>query len=383
MSAIGIPIFDPAEIARRHAATRRLMDEGGLDALLVFGHSGRRRHGQADVYYLTNLAPQHECYLLLPKTGEPALFITHYNHYASARECAAIGDIRRAGRHPAAQIAAEMKKRGLASIGVVGPMFYQDMDALRTELPSVHWRDATADFRMLRTVKSPAELNFQRRAAAACDAIITAFAKEIRPGVEERDLLVLSEEVAWKSGCEPDFLYLSSTPMADSQCCVPNQNISRRKLAMGDVINTELSASYGLYSGQILRPFFLGEPTGDYARLYDVTKAAHDRLVAALKPGATARDIWETSGIIESNGYTTVDGILHGFGIDLLPPSVRSKSFDPPPAFTFTENMTVVVQPNPTSADDRMGLQLGELGLITADGFEPLHKIPAEVIRCG
>jgi Xaa-Pro aminopeptidase len=383
MSTVGIPRFGAGEIARRHEAARKLMDDGDLDGLLVFGHSGRRRHNQADVYYLTNVAPQHECYLLLPKSGEPALLVTHHNHLASAREIAAIDDVRRAGRYAAAVVAKEIKLRGLARLGVVGPVFYQDMDTLRAELPSVSWTDVSLPFKALRTIKSDAELAFQRRAAAACDSIITAFAREIRPGVEERDLHVLSEQIAWESGCEPDFLYLNSTPMAQSESCVPNQNISRRRLAMGDVVNTELTVSYGLYSAQILRPFFLGEPTAAYARLYEVTKAAYDRLAAAIAPGATARDVWEASGYIEEHGYTTVDSVLHGFGIDILPPNIRSKGFEPPSAFTFKHSMTVVLQPNPTTADEKMGLQLGGLGLIGETTFHSMHAIPAEVIRCG
>ena len=382
MSAVGIPRFAAEEIARRHAAARGLMDDGDLDGLLVFGHSGRRRHNQADVYYLSNVAPQHESYLLLPNRGEPVLFVTHYNHLASAREVAAIDDVRRAGRHATAAVAKEITARGLARLGVVGPVFYQDMDALRAALPAAKWADVSLPFRALRTLKSDAELDFQRRAAAACDSIITAFAREIRPGVEERDLLVLSEQIAWRSGCEPDFLYLNSTPMAQSESAVPNQNISRRKLAMGDVVNTELTVSYGLYSAQILRPFFLGEPTPEYARLYEVTKAVHDRLAAVVKAGATAHDVWEASGYVEEQGYTTVDSVLHGFGIDILPPNIRSKGFAPPPAFTFKQTMTVVLQPNPTTADERIGLQLGELGLIGEKGFESLHAIPAEVIQC-
>src|SRR4030095_16232923 len=204
--------------------------------------------------------------------------------------------VRRAGRHAAAAVAKEITARGLARLGVVGPVFYQDMDAARASLPAATWADGSLPFRALRTLKSAAELDFQRRAAAACDSIITAFTREIRPGVEERDLLVLSEQIAWQSGCEPDFLYLNSTPMAQSESGVPNQNISRRKLAMGDVVNTELTVSYGLYSAQILRPFFLGEPTAEYARLHEVTKTVHDRLAAVIRAGATARDVWEASG---------------------------------------------------------------------------------------
>jgi Xaa-Pro aminopeptidase len=278
-----------------------------------------------------------------------------------------------------------MKARGLDSgaIGLVGTFAYQDVDVLRKELSSVSWRDLSAEFKVLRTRKSAEELAFQWKAAKGCDAVIDAFTSAVRPGIEERELLMLCEEVAWKSGCEPDFLYLNSTPMAHSESCVPNQNISRRKLEYGDVVNTELTVAYGLYSAQILRPFFLGEPTKEYARLYGVAKTTRDRMAAIVKPGVTARALHEASGYIEECGYTAVDGVAHGFGIDLLPPSIRSKSYDAPLEFTLENNMTVVIQPNPTTKDEKLGVQLGEMLLVTETGYESMHASPSQAIFCG
>ena len=385
MSAEGIARFTDAEMARRHVAARRLMEEAGVDALLVFGHSGRRRHNQADVYYLSQCAPQHESYLLLPAKGEPTLFVTHHNHLASAKDVSSVVDVRRAHKRPAHQLVEEIRKRGLgaARIGLVGTFFYQDMDGLRTELSGVTFKDVSERLRVVRLTKSEEELAFQRKASAGCDAIIAAFTGEIRPGLEERDLLVLTEEVAWKVGCEPDFLYLSSTPMRASRYCVPNQNVSRRKLMMGDCINTELTVAYGLYSSQILRPFFLGEPTPEYERIRDVMVEAYARMKAVCVPGRTAQDIHEASGFIEAQGLTTVDGVAHGFGIDLLPPSIRSPSFDPPAPLTLQRNMTLVLQPNPTSKDELMGMQVGDMGLITDAGYVSMHASPNDVIRLG
>ena len=383
MSAIGIPLFSAAEITRRHNAVRAMMDSQGLAGLLVFGHSGRRRHYQADVYYLTNVATHHESYFFLPRKGDPVLFTTHYNHLASAKEVSAVADVRRCGKRPAAQIAQEIKARNLSGpVGLVGTFAYQDVDVLRKELPSAGLRDLSNEFRDIRTRKSAEELEFQWKAAAGCDAVINAFTAAIRPGIEERDLLVLSEEIAWKSGCEPDFLYLNSTSMKNSESCVPNQNISRRKLERGDVINTELTVAYGLYSAQILRPFFLGEPTKEYARLYEVAKQTRDRMVAIVKPGVTAQQIHEASGYIEECGFTAIDGVAHGFGIDLLPPSIRSKSYDPPLPFTLEKDMTLVIQPNPTTHDEKMGVQLGEMLLVTESGSKSMHAIPSEAIYC-
>jgi hypothetical protein len=40
--------------------------------------------------------------------------------------------------------------------------------------------------------------------------------------------------------------------------------------------------------------------------------------------------------------------------------------------------MAVVVQPNPITPDERMGLQLGQLTVIRADGAESLHAVSFE-----
>lgn len=384
MSAEGLPTFSGDEMARRHRAVEALCEEQPLDALLMFGHSGSRRHYQADVHYLTNVAPYHESYALIQPGRPPLVWITHHNHYASAKEVASIEDVRRISRTPHVEILAELRGRGLdrSRIGLVGPFFYQEIDAVRAGLPEVAWSDMSLPFRRIRVRKSEEELVFQRKAAAGTDAVMDAIRSALRPGVEERDLLVLSEEVAWQQGCTPNFLYLNSTPMSASQSCVPNQHLSRRKLCAGDVINTELTVSYGMYSAQLLRPFFLGEPTPQYARLYEVLKRVHDKLAAAMCTGTSMHALYEISLEFRDEGYTTVDGVMHGFGVDILPPGMAPGFQPPPPGMALERNSTVVLQPNPTTADEKVGMQLGQMGLITDAGFVPMHASPAEVTHC-
>jgi Xaa-Pro aminopeptidase len=369
---------------RRHRAVEALCAEQGLDALMIFGHSGSRRHYQADIHYLTEVAPYHESYALIQPARPPLLWITHHNHYASAKEVATIDDVRRISRTPHVQLTAELRSRGLekACIGLVGPFFYQEIDAVRAALPDATWRDMSLPYRRIRVRKSEEELEFQRKAAAGTDAVMDAIRREIRPGVEERDLLVLSEEVAWKSGCTPNFLYLNSTPMRASESCVPNQHLSRRKLCAGDVVNTELTVSYGMYSAQLLRPFFLGEPTPTYARLYAVLKRVHDKMAAAMRTATPLQALYEISLEFRAEGYTTVDGVMHGFGVDILPPGMAPNFEPPPPGVVLERNSTIVLQPNPTTADEKVGMQLGQMGLITDEGFVPMHASPAEVTHC-
>jgi len=385
MSKDGYPYFSSAEMARRFAEAHAIMDAKGVDALLVFGHSGNRRHYQADVHYFAQIALFHESYLLIPRIGEPKLWTTHNNHFLSACELTTIEDVGQVhrGLGGGATLAAELRARGLgeARLGMVGQFFYQDIDRLRTELPNATMVDLSVPLKRLRSRKSAEEIAWQRKAALGCDAVMEALKRELRPGIVERDIQTLAESAARAAGCEFTFLYLNSTPMANSDSCVPNQMWSHRKLQAGDVINTELTVNYGMYCSQILRPFFLGEPTEQYQRIYRTVKDTYDALWARARPGATMQDLYEVSLMIGEAGYTTVDGVAHGFGVDIQPPTGVPPGLKRPaqPDDTLLEGMTFVIQPNPTTKDFKAGMQLGDMGLVTATGFQNMHRFPAEV----
>jgi Xaa-Pro aminopeptidase len=50
---------------------------------------------------------------------------------------------------------------------------------------------------------------------------------------------------------------------------------------------------------------------------------------------------------------------------------------------TLQAGMMIVVQPNVITRDQRAGVQVGELVLVTADGYERLHAAPSGFIRVG
>ncbi len=385
MSREGYPYFSSAEMDRRLAAARAIMDERGLDALLVFGHSGNRRHYQADVHYFAQIALFHESYLLVPRTGEPKLWTTHNNHWPNARELTTIADVAQVHRSVGAArtLADELERRGLAGgrAGLVGTFFYQDIDGLRAALPGLALSDASGPVKRLRMRKSAEEIAWQRKAATGCDAVMEALRRELRPGVAERDIQTLAESAARAAGCEFTFLYLNSTPMAASDSCVPNQMWSHRKLAAGDVVNTELTVNHGMYCSQILRPFTLGEPNEQYRRIYACAKDAYDALWSTVRAGVTVQALYEVSLRIRDAGFDTVDGVGHGFGVDIQPPSGIPNGFrrPPQPDDVLEEGMTYVIQPNPTTRDHKAGMQLGDLGLVTKAGFERLHRYPPEL----
>ena len=176
--------------------------------------------------------------------------------------------------------------------------------------------------------------------------------------------------------------------MANPHIVVPPQHPSPRKVEAGDVVFCELSAFWWDYPGQVLRTFSVGaDPTPLYLDLHATAEAAFDAVTAVVRHGATMQEIVDAAGVIEANGYTVCDDLMHGFGGGYFPPILGTKSRPAGalPDMTLEENMTVVVQPNVVTRDEpgtiKAGVQVGEMIRVTRTGFERLHHTPRRFFR--
>src|SRR5919198_3096238 len=279
---------------RRRDLARSLMEEHRLDALVVFGNSGVNRHNQANVFWLTNHLDLHHCYLVAARDegAEPALYTGLANHVPDARQVSDIPIIEWGGYDPATTVAARLSAIGLgrARVGMVGVnatfgmgMPYQHHRALRGALPGLQMVEATREFAALRAVKSEEEIEWLRRAAAFTDRAIDALREEVRPGIPEYALLGIIEGAYRADGGLPHIAFVRSMPMDQPNGCLPAQNPSDRKIEEGDVIITEISASYWGYSGQIHRPVFVrSDPTPTWQRMFDTALDAYTGMAAAI-----------------------------------------------------------------------------------------------------
>lgn len=393
--------FSSAEMDRRWALARGLMERHDVAALVLFGNSGVNRHNEANVFWLSNHLDLHHCYLVAPRDAaiQAALYTGLTNHVPNARQVSDVSIIEWGGYNPAARVAERLEAIGLAKarIGLVGinasfnmGMPYQHELSLRSALPGLELVDLTREFSALRAVKSAEEITWLRRAARLTDRTIEALRTEIRPGMREYALLGIIEHAYRSDGGLPHIAFLRSMPMDAPNGCLPAQNPSDRIIRQGDVIITEISASYWGYSGQIHRPVFVGcEPLPAWQRMFDVALLAYRKIAETIRPGACEADVVRAGSVIGERGYTIYDDLIHGYGVDIHPPLIdRScaqywpwNDAKPAPAGRrFEKNMAIVIQPNPVTPDERMGLQLGALTLVTEGGAESLHGVPFEPV---
>ena len=112
--------------------------------------------------------------------------------------------------------------------------------------------------------------------------------------------------------------------------------------------------------------------------LHDAADATFDAICSVLRPGALPIDVIEASSVIEDAGFTIIDDLVHGFGGGYLPPILgcKSRPAGPVPSEPFRAGQIVVVQPNIITRDEKAGVQMGELLLVTESGVEPMHHYP-------
>jgi Xaa-Pro dipeptidase len=369
------PRYSAGELDRRRRLMAKAMAEAGIDHLVAYASFFRG----GPVYWLSDWLTTYEAVLVFTPGRPDTLFVQFYNHLPQAREIMPDADIRWGGESTVHSVIEELQARGAQAkrVGAVGmlPMgYYKALAGKFDEVADLN----RATVRM-RLVKSPEEIEWYRIAARLSDLPIEALRREIRPGLDERDLgaIVEAAYLPWRAATIIHFF--GTTSMHAPDLCVPRQHTTTRKIAKGDVISTEITASFWEHWGQVLRTFTVGEPfTPLYQRLHDTADAAYDAILGVLRPGAHANDLMVGAEVIEQAGFSYFDDLVHGFGGGYFPPIVGSptRRNDPLPDITFEPGMMVVVQPNVITPDQKAGVQTGDLVVVTETGVEVLQKSP-------
>ena len=373
------PRFSDAEYARRHQQLAAVMEKAGVDHLLIVTSN---RAGNA-TQWVTGWPGTVEAYTIFKPGVKMTMFMEWYNHFPLARMIASGVDVHWGEHQGITKTIAELKRRGAKRVGIMGPLGVSRYRQLEEHFQIV---GLDAEYVRLRLIKSEEEMDWLRIGAALTDLGLAALLREAKPGLTERELGNIVERAYTGHGGTTMIHYIGCTSMAKPHIFVPPQYPSPRKVESGDVIFCELSAFWWDYAGQILRTFTVdAEPTPLYRDLHATAEAAFDAVTKVVRHGTTMQEIIDAAGVIEANGFTACDDLMHGFGGGYFPPilGASSRPAGPLPTTTLEENMTVVVQPNVITREQSAGVQVGELIRITRTGFERLHTAERRLFRTG
>ncbi len=239
--------------------------------------------------------------------------------------------------------------------------------------------DATALLDKLLMHKSAGEIAAIRRAAQIADDAYREFLRVVRPGRRQFEIVADIEAHLRARGCPDNFMIIGSGGKDVLGMTPP----SERRIAVGDLVTTELTPAVQGYFAQICRTLVVGKATDAQRRAFGVFVEALEAGIAAVKPGVRAADVARAEndvfrkyglGEYTTSQWTRVRG--HGMGL-----FADSKPHILEDVDTVLEpGMALIVHPN-TYHPEVGYIVLGDAVVVTESGVEVLCRTPRQLFE--
>ena len=298
--------FSEEELAARRAKTCHLMEEAGLDGLLIFR--------QESMFYLTGYDTFGYCFvqcLYLGADGRLVL-LTRAPDLRQAQQTSVITDIRIWVDGPNAKPYEELRAI-LDEAGCAGKRLGVEYEAygltaangkrLEAALEGFcSLSDASVLVSSQRVVKSPAEIAYVREAGVQADAAWQAALDTARAGAFEGDILAAMHNAIFSRGGDyPGNEFIIGSGPGALLC---RYYTGRRHLDPQDQLTLEWAGTHRHYHAAMMRTLPIGDPLPLHREMHKVAKDALLAVEENLRPGRTFGEAFDAHGrVMDAAGY--------------------------------------------------------------------------------
>ncbi|MBT1159588.1 aminopeptidase P family protein [Aminobacter anthyllidis] len=316
--------FSESEYRLRLERVRNIMDEKGLDVLLVTF--------TPNLSYLSGYqsfgSGWYKC-MVLPREGEPILHM-HQLEVGPALLTSWVKDIRsvpwtdsdgmatgladilKERRQERKRIGLEIKKMGL------GVELYE---GLKRALPNAVLVDASDVVAQPRMVKSSAEVDYMRSSAGITIKALDTVLPMIKAGVTDNQIAAVIYQTLVNEGSE----YFSTQPIvsAGQRNWFGHTTFRRTALQEGDTAALEFGAAYQRYTSAVFHTVSIGKPSPLVEKRAKVINETLDLLFQVVKPGRSAHDVAREIGAgMDEISPVPSSSRIYGYSIGLgFPPT--------------------------------------------------------------
>lgn len=376
------------EQARRIGRVRRLMEQEGINALIITDN--------ANTYYLTGRV--FSGYVYLPAAGEPIYFVRR------PVELKGDGVVE---IHKPEQMAESIGLNVPATIGLeLDVTAYTTVMRLSRVFPESKVVNASGVMRRARAVKTDIELKMIEQSGIDQAYVYHEIPHLFHSGMTDIELQVEIERVSRLAGCLGQFrisgdsmeLYMGNV-LAGENADAPSPydfamggaglDPSLPVGANGDLIKPgttvmiDMNGNYTGYMTDMTRTFALGEIPEHALKAHQLSIDIHRALAASAVPGAKAADLYHQAEAMVREarmtpyymGHRQHAGFIgHGVGIEINElPVIAPRSRD-----VLEENMVIALEPK--FVIPRVGaVGIENTYVVKADGLHPLTVAPEEI----
>jgi len=247
-----------AELERRWKAVRTEMTKAKLDALIT--HSTGRFHGGMVRYFTDVQMSMYGGLLVFPLEGEMTLMTSGAPSETQHPLSFNLKNISRPfipsmdnvkDWYPEGAVAA-LKQAKAKRVGVVEKALFplSMFEYIKQNMPDVTFTDATEMVEAIRAVKSPEEIELQRKTCQLQDNAMYAVQSMFRPGVREYEIMSEVKRICTNMGSEEQLVLIGTGPAGATSVSLKYEWMQNRVIQDGDymAILIETNGPGGLWT---------------------------------------------------------------------------------------------------------------------------------------
>ena len=385
-----MPAFEKEEYEIRISKVRKSMDEKNIEVLIVTDPSNMAWLTGYDgwSFYV------HQC-VVLSLESEPfwygrgmdangaklTVFMQRENIIGYPDDY-----VQNPEKHPMDYLCKILTEKNWAqkTIGVEKDNYYftaSCLESLQRNLVQANFVDSTGLVNWQRTVKSPRELEFIRKAARIVEKMHARIFEVMEPGMRKNDLVaeIYHSGITGTEDAGGDYTAIVPMTPTGADASAPHLTWDDKPIPDNSGTFFEIAGCYRCYHCPLSRTIYLGRPPQKYL---DVEKAVLEGIEAGLeaaKPGNFAEDIeaaWRKT--ISKYGYEKESRCGYAIGLSYPPDwGERTVSFRKGDKTVLEPNMTFHFMP--ALWFDDWGLETTESIVITDSGVETLTNVPRKL----
>jgi Xaa-Pro aminopeptidase len=239
-----------------------------------------------------------------------------------------------------------------------------------------------------RVRKDGHEIETLREAARRLSAVAAAVPADVKAGRTEREVALA---IDWRIRLGGFSRTAFETIVASGpNAALPHAHPGERMLSEGDLVVLDFGGVYASYCVDLTRTVSIGPATSRAREVYSAVLEAHDRAIAAVRPGASrldidaaARDTLGRYGLAEAFGH----GTGHGLGIEVHEdPRITKRRPGTMTEIADTRDeavaagMVFTIEPG-AYLPDWGGVRIEDDVLVTAAGVEVLTDVTTELLE--
>jgi len=347
---------------------QELIKEEKLDAFLF--------NSQANVFYLSGFKSTHAYALITP---DSKYLLTDGRYYERAKEELKGWEVVLIKGRAIRSLKKFIREKGLVKVGYESDRISCE---LRKSLRStkIRWVGYPNFLKNIRAVKSKEEIALMREGVKKSDRIYRELLGFVRPGMKELEVRgFIVSKIFELEGEGESFPAIVASGEGSA---IPHWETSRREVKPNSPLLIDMGLVWKGYCTDFTRTFFVGNPTSEFVKVYNIVRDAHLFALEKVKVGNKLGDVDRAAREhIKKKRYgkffTHTTG--HGIGVEIHEhPRVYYKGEDAD--ITIEEGMVFTVEPG-IYLPGKFGVRLENIVAVENGRGEPLSEIDLELVK--